>query len=107
MLSTGTRIGPHRVEAWLREGGTGQSYKVTGTEGENKNEVGYLKLLPREITETQGFEEIFSQECQALQQIDGPGIWPLRKFGVMKWKHWVSYDWFEGTRINLSELHSA
>ena len=106
MLSTGTRIGPHRVEAWLREGGTGQSYKVTGTEGENKNEVAYLKLLPREITETQGFEEIFSQECQALQQIDGPGIWPLRKFGVMKWKHWVSYDWFEGTRINLSELHS-
>ena len=69
MLSTGTRIGPHRVEAWLREGAR---VKVTGTEGENKNEVAYLKLLPREITETQGFEEIFSQECQALQQIDGP-----------------------------------
>ena len=106
MLSTGTRIGPHRVEAWVREGGTGQSYKVTGMEGEDKNEIFYLKLFPREITETQGFEEIFSQECQALQQIDGPGIWPLRKFGVMKWKHWVSYDWFEGRKIDLSEQHS-
>lgn len=93
MLSPGTRIGPHRVEAWVSEGATGQSYKAERTEGEKKKELFYVKLLPREISEMRGFEEFFTQECQAIEQIEGPGIWPLRKFGVMKWKHWLAYDW--------------
>ena len=103
MLSPGTRIGPHRVTAWVSEGGTGQSYKSERTEGENKRQLFYLKLLPREISEKRGFEEFFIQECQALEQIEGPGIWPLRKFGVMKWKHWLCYDWFSGKGVKVEK----
>jgi serine/threonine protein kinase len=99
MLSPGTRIGPHRVESWVGEGATGQSYKGEKTEGDRKKENFYIKLLPREISEKRGFEDLFIQECQALEQVDGPGIWPLQKFGVMKWKHWVVYDWNPGKSI--------
>ena len=101
MLSPGTRIGPHRVEAWVSEGATGQSYKGVRTEGDRKKELFYVKLLPREISEKRGFEEFFIQECQALEQIEGPGIWPLRKFGVMKWKHWLAYDWHPGMALKV------
>ena len=103
MLSPGTRIGPHRVEAWVSEGATGQSYKGVRTEGDRKKELFYVKLLPREISEKRGFEEFFIQECQALEQIEGPGIWPLRKFGVMKWKHWLAYDWHPGMAVKVEE----
>ena len=41
------------------------------------------------------------QECQALEQIEGPGIWPLRKFGVMKWKHWLAYEWHSGKAFKI------
>ena len=101
MLSPGTRIGPHRVEAWVSEGATGQSYKSERTEGEQKKELFYVKLIPREISEKRGFEELFNQECQALEQVEGPGIWPLRKFGVTKWKHWLAYDWHHGKAVKV------
>ena len=103
MLSPGTRIGPHRVDSWVKEGATGQSYKGERTEGEKKRELFYVKLLPREISEKRGFEEFFTQECQALEQVEGPGIWPLRKFGVMKWKYWLAYDWHPGKVVKLQE----
>ena len=104
MLSPGTRIGPHRVDSWVKEGATGQSYKGERTEGEKKRELFYVKLLPREISEKRGFEELFTQECQALEQVEGPGIWPLRKFGVMKWKHWLAYDWHPGKVVELEVI---
>ncbi len=107
MLSPGTRIGPHRVGSWIREGAGGQSYKGERTEGEKKRELFYLKLLPREISEKRGFEELFTQECQALEQVEGPGIWPLRKFGVMKWKHWLAYDWHSGKVVEIEESSGA
>ena len=89
------------MEAWVSEGATGQSYKAERTEGEQKKQLFYVKLLPREISEKRGFEELFMQECQALEQIEGPGIWPLRKFGVMKWKHWLAYDWHSGKAFKI------
>ena len=104
MLSPGTRIGPHRVDSWVKEGASGQSYKGERTEGEKKRELFYVKLLPREISEKRGFEELFMQECQALEQVEGPGIWPLRKFGVMKWKHWLAYDWHPGKVVELEVI---
>ena len=107
MLSSGTRIGPHRVESWVGEGSTGQSYRGQRTEGDRKKESFYLKLLPREISEQRGFEELFIQECQALEQVDGPGIWPLQKFGVMKWKHWVAYDWYPGKAISIMDVSNS
>ena len=107
MLSPGTRIGPHRVVSWIKEGASGQSYKGERTEGEKKRELFYLKLLPREISEKRGFEELFTQECQALEQVEGPGIWPLRKFGVMKWKHWLAYDWHSGKVVEIEESSEA
>jgi serine/threonine protein kinase len=107
MLSPGTRIGPHRVESWVSEGATGQSYKGERTEGEKKKEIFYIKLLPREISDKRGFEDLFLQECQALEQVDGPGIWPLRKFGVMKWKHWVAYDWHSGKSVEIKNSDSS
>ena len=55
-----------------------------------------MKLIHRQISEANGFEDYFLQECQMLEQLEGPGIWPVREFGVMKWKHWIGYDWFEG-----------
>ena len=99
MLSPGTRIGPHRVRAWISEGACGQSYESESTEGEKKGDLFFLKLLPREISEQKGFEDSFVQECQALEQLEGPGIWPMRKFGVMKWKHWIAYDWMDGKEV--------
>ena len=100
MLSTGTRIGPYRVKSWVREGSCGQSYIVECSEGENKGKSHFLKLIPREISESERFEEIFSQECQAVQQLEGEGIWPLIGFGKMKWKSWITFDLFPG-RLEL------
>ena len=68
MLSPGTRIGPHRVEAWVSEGATGQSYKGVRTEGDRKKELFYVKLLPREISEKRGFEEFLSKSVRHLNR---------------------------------------
>ncbi len=97
MLSTGTRIGSNRILKWIREGACGQSYQGEQTEGENKGKTRFLKLILREISERPGFEDFFIQECQAIEQLQGRGIWPLLKFGTMKWKHWMSYDWLDGS----------
>jgi hypothetical protein len=71
------------------------------TEGERKGATVCAKLIHREISESKGFEDYFLQECQALEQVEGPGIWPIQKFGVMKWKHWIYYSWLQGQRMML------
>ncbi|MBP51736.1 MAG: hypothetical protein CMI27_01180 [Opitutae bacterium] len=99
MLSSGTRIGPTRIVSWLGEGSCGQSYHCTQSEGEQKGSDVYVKLIPRDLSEKKGFGDYFLQECQALEQLNGPGIWPLKKFGVMKWKHWIKFSWVDGKVI--------
>lgn len=99
MLSQGTRIGPSRIVSWLGEGSSGQSYQCTESEGEEKGANVYVKLIPRDLSEKKGFGDYFLQECQALEQLNGPGIWPLTKFGIMKWKHWIKFPWSEGKKI--------
>ena len=99
MLSSGTRIGSTKILSWLGEGSTGQSYHCEATEGDFKGEDFYVKLIPREISETNGFEDHFMQECQMLEQLEGRGIWPVKAFGIMKWKHWVGYEWLEGELV--------
>ena len=34
-----------------------------------------------------------------LEQLEGPGIWPVKAFGIMKWKHWIGYEWLEGETV--------
>ena len=96
MLSSGTRIGPFHVDSWIKEGSCGQSYRGEGSAGEEKGKVSYLKLFQRDLSEKEGFSDYFSQECRAIEQIEGRGIWPMLSYGKMKWKHWIAYDWFEG-----------
>lgn len=96
MLSSGTRIGSARILNWLSEGSCGQSYHCVGSEGEIKGKEFYIKLIPRELSERKGFQDYFLQEGQALEQLDGPGVWPVESFGVTKWKHWIRYPWLEG-----------
>ena len=105
MLSSGTRIGPTRILSWLGEGSTGQSYRCEATEGEDRGSLLYVKLIPREISEKNGFEDFFQQECQTLEQLEGTGIWPIRSFGIMKWKHWVAYEWLEGESVSCSPVN--
>ncbi|MEK9633755.1 MAG: hypothetical protein VW622_07940, partial [Opitutae bacterium] len=83
----------------MGEGSTGQSYHCESTEGDLKGNLLYVKLVHRQISERNGFEDYFLQECQTLEQLEGPGIWPIREFGVMKWKHWIGYDWLEGENL--------
>ena len=96
MLSSGTRIGPFHVDSWIKEGSCGQSYKGEGSAGEEKGKVSYLKLFQRDLSEKEGFSDYFSQECRAIEQIEGRGIWPMLSYGKMIWKHWIAYDVFEG-----------
>lgn len=96
MLSSGTRIGPYHVENWIKEGSCGQSYKGEGGSGEEKGKIRYVKLFQRELSEREGFSDYFTQECRAVQQLEGRGIWPMMSSGTMKWKHWMVYPWFEG-----------
>ena len=32
----------------------------------------------------------------------GRGIWPLLSYGVTKWKHWLIYPWFKGSKMEVS-----
>jgi len=82
MLSSGTRIESTRILNWLGEGSCGQSYHCEGSEGEIKGQEFYVKLIPREVSERKGFQDYFIQEGQALEQLDGPGIWPVLSTGV-------------------------
>jgi len=101
MLSSGTRIGSARILNWLSEGSCGQSYHCTGSEGEIKGKEFYVKLIPRELSERKGFQDYFLQEGQTLEQLDGPGVWPVESFGVTKWKHWIRYPWLEGKECKV------
>jgi serine/threonine protein kinase len=101
MLSSGTRIESTRILNWLGEGSCGQSYHCSGSVGEIKGKEFYVKLIPREVSERKGFQDYFIQEGQALEQLDGPGIWPVLSTGVTKWKHWVRYPWFEGKETKI------
>jgi serine/threonine protein kinase len=101
MLSSGTRIESTRILNWLGEGSCGQSYHCKGLEGEIKGKKFYVKLIPREVSERKGFQDYFVQEGQALEQLDGPGIWPVQSTGVIKWKHWIRYPWLEGKETKI------
>lgn len=101
MLSEGTRIGPYNVQKWIREGFCGQSYLGEGSSGEDKSQLRYLKLFHRELSEKEGFTDYFSQECRAIQQLEGRGVWPMLASGTLKWKHWISYAWFEGCSMQI------
>ena len=103
MLSSGTRIGTTRILNWLGEGSCGQSYHCQGMESESKREEFYVKLIPREVSERKGFQDYFTQEVQALEQLEGPGIWPVESAGVTKWKHWIRYPWLGGLVQEITE----
>ena len=105
MLSSGTRIGTARILNWLGEGSCGQSYHCLGSEGDIKGEEFYIKLIPREISERKGFQDYFLQEAQALEQLDGVGIWPIQSSGVTKWKHWIRYPWLAGKETEVTFEH--
>jgi serine/threonine protein kinase len=99
MLSSGTRIGPTRIVKWLGEGSCGQSYRCIDNEGHKKDKEFYVKLISREISEKKGFQDYFTQELQAIEQLEGPGIWPIHNFGITKWKHWINYIWHDGFEV--------
>ena len=101
MLSAGTRIGPYNVQKWIREGFCGQSYSGEASSGEEKGQLKYLKLFHRELSEKEGFTDYFSQECRAIQQIEGRGVWPMLASGTLKWKHWISFAWFDGKIVQV------
>ena len=101
MLSAGTRIGPYNVHKWIKEGFCGQSYSGEGSSGEEKGQLRYIKLFHRELSEKEGFTEHFAQECRAIQQLEGRGVWPMLASGTLKWKHWISYAWSEGRFIQI------
>ena len=84
MLSAGTRIGPYNVRKWIREGFCGQSYSGEASSGEEKGQLKYLKLFHRELSEKEGFTDYFSQECRAIQQIEGRGVWPMLGSGPIQ-----------------------
>ena len=73
MLSSGTRIGTTRILSWLGEGSTGQSYHCESTEGDLRGNPLYVKLIHRQISEANGFEDYFLQECQMLEQFRRTG----------------------------------
>jgi len=101
MLSAGTRIGPYHVQDWIREGSCGQSYFGQGSLGEERGKFRYVKLFHRDLSEKKGFTDYFSQECGAIQQLEGRGIWPMLGSGTLKWKHWMSFAWFEGHSVQI------
>lgn len=103
MLSSGTRIESTRILNWICEGSCGQSYHCEGSEGEIKGSEFYVKLIPREVSERKGFQDYFIQEVQAMEQLDGPGIWPVQAAGVTKWKHWIRYPWLAGLETKVPE----
>ncbi len=102
MLSQGTRIGSQRILQWIREGSCGQSYQTEEGKGNHSSKRSFLKLIHRDISERKGFGEYFVQEAQALEQLQGRGVWPMAENGVTKWKHWISYDWLEGKPVCLA-----
>ena len=59
MLSSGTRIGPYRIKSWVREGSCGQSYIAECSEGENKGETHFLKLIPGKLQKLKGLKKYF------------------------------------------------
>ena len=101
MLSSGTRIGSTRIINWLSEGSCGQSYHCTGTENSIKGEEFYIKLITRDVSERKGFGDYFLQETQAIEQLEGIGIWPIENSGVTKWKHWIRYPWLDGEECEI------
>ena len=103
MLSVGTHIGPYTIESWVSDGACGQSYKV---KKEGAGENNFIKLIPKGVSEKEGFEEFFNQECRALEQLEGRGIWQIQSFGSAKWKHWLVYDWFDGDSYFTAEDRS-
>jgi hypothetical protein len=107
MLSPGTRIGPARILDWLGEGSCGQSYHSIGTEGQIKDSEFYIKLISREVSERKGFQDYFMQEVQAIEQLEGKGIWPVQGFGVTKWKHWIRYSWIDGLESSSNYLNEG
>lgn len=107
MLSPGTRIGPTRILAWLGEGSCGQSYHCIGSEGQIKDSEFYIKLISREVSEKKGFQDYFMQEVQALEQLEGEGIWPVQEFGVTKWKHWIRYPWIDGIECSMNSSNEG
>ena len=38
-----------------------------------------------------------------MEQLDGPGIWPVQAAGVTKWKHWIRYPWLAGLEAKVPE----
>ena len=83
----------------LERDSCGQSYRCESTADSSKGEFRYVKLISRELSDRKGFGDFFEQECQALLQLEGVGLWPMKDFGIMKWKHWISYEWFEGKNV--------
>ena len=57
----------------------GQSYKV---KKEGAGENNFIKLIPKGVSEKDGFEEFFNQECRALEQLEGRGIWQIQSLDL-------------------------
>ena len=74
---------------------------VSFTEGDEKGETRYVKLLPREISERRIWR-LFSSGVSGSSAIGRSGnLAYFRFFGVMKWKHWISYSLFEGVEFQV------
>jgi Tol biopolymer transport system component/predicted Ser/Thr protein kinase len=97
-LQTGTRLGPHEIEAFLGAGGMGEVYKARDT---RLDRTVAIKMLPGNFAADPERARRFEREARTISKLNHPHICALYDVGQYDGARFLVMEYLEGE--NLAE----
>jgi serine/threonine protein kinase/Tol biopolymer transport system component len=95
-LTSGSQLGPHRIDSVIGAGGMGQVYRATDT---RLNRRVAIKVLPSELADDPQFRARFEREAKAIASLNHPHICTLYDVGRDQGIEYLVMEYLEGESL--------
>jgi serine/threonine protein kinase len=95
-LTSGTRLGPHKIESPLGAGGMGEVYRARDTRLERTVAI---KVLPSHLSENPEFRARFEREAKTISGLQHPNICVLYDVGCQDGVYFLVMEYLEGETL--------
>ena len=100
-LSSGTKLGPYEIQAFVGAGGMGEVYRANDT---RLGRTVAIKVLPSHLSSDPDRLHRFEREARAISQLQHPHICTLHDVGLQNSTHFLVMEYLEGETL-AERLH--
>jgi Protein kinase domain len=95
-LTSGTRLGPYKIESLLGAGGMGEVYRARDTRLDREVAI---KVLPSHLSENPEFRARFEREAKTISGLQHPNICVLYDVGCQDGVDFLVMEYLEGETL--------